>query len=184
MTDPLVISFSNEIYKVKDLQNWFDENWKNYIEISDNWKCRKCPQDLPCICESPDWQSKFLKLYKAIDVLLRRHRLEKYCAQQLVELEESLASEENLKIWIHKNEKIVTEDLITFDWEYLEHDQADKCLRIFGDNEVMMGVVNAIRSQLGRDPKTSLDYEVLVDINDFEKIIKYIQVSSPLYFED
>lgn len=176
---------TDKVYNISELQIWFDENWHNYIWVADHWYCKKCPtrKSLPCICIEPDEQWKFLKLYEAIDELLRFHRKEAYFKNELIEYNEAKYSVINLKIWAAKNEKIGTEDCVSFASKYFEEDKHYKetrSLRVYGSSELELLVVNKIREQVGRvGNKAKLDFEVFVQKQDFKYTIEFIKV-----FED
>lgn len=183
MENLLEISHSKQVYKIIYLKDWFKKNWQSYIDISESWKCRRCPQDLPCICSNPDLEWKFLRLYKAIDELLRIHRLEEYCKKEFEEFHQVKYDEVNLNIWIHKNEKVGSEELALFGYNYLNHQNPERYLRVYGYEETELKVINTIREKMNRKPKTNIDFEVFVDVIDFQYIIGYTAVFNSVYWK-
>lgn len=77
---------------------------------------------MPCICIEPDEQWKFLKLYEAIDVVLRFQRKEEYFKEVMIEYQNAKYSEINLKIWAAKNEKIGIKECESFSASYLKEE--------------------------------------------------------------
>lgn len=72
---------TDRVYDITELQIWFDENWQKYNWVADFWRCKYCSskrRKLPCICIEPEEQWKFLKLYEAVDEILRMNRNEDY----------------------------------------------------------------------------------------------------------
>lgn len=116
-----------------------------------------------------------------MDELLRFHRREAYCKREFEEFERVKHDEVNLKIWIHRNEKVGSEELAIFGYTYLNHQNPHRYLRIYGPEEIELKVVNAIREKMKRKPKTKLDFEVFVDVMDFQYIISYIAVFNSVY---
>ncbi|WP_026777258.1 hypothetical protein [Polaribacter sp. Hel_I_88] len=179
----------DKVYNISEVETWFDENWQKYNWVADLWRCKYCSnrrRKLPCICKEPDEQWKFLKLYEAIDELLRFHRKETYFKNELIEYNEAKYSDINLKIWAAKNEKIGTDGCVSFSSKYLkEGKDCDKTrsIRVYGSSELELFVVNKIREQAGRGGnKTKLDFEVFIQKQDFKYTIEFIKVFDDVFW--
>ena len=179
----------DKVYNISEVETWFGENWQKYNWVADLWRCKYCSnrrRKLPCICIEPDEQWKFLKLYEALDELLRFHRKEAYFKNELIEYNEAKYSDINLKIWAAKNEKFGTDDCVSFSSRYLKEDvDCDKTrsIRVYGSSELELFVVNTIREKVGRGGnKTKLDFEVFIQKQDFKNTIEFIKVFDDVFW--
>lgn len=185
----LITLNSDKIYTIQEIETWFNENWKDYNFIADRWNCKYCPtkKSLPCICVEPDEKYKFLKLYEAVDEILRFHRKEEYFKVEMLEYNEVKASQTNLKIWASKNEKLGTDVFSNFKSKYLSWDienYENSSLRVYGCTDLELVIINNIREQIGKvDKKTKLDFDIYINREDFKNIINFVEVFEKVFWE-
>lgn len=179
---------SDKIYTIKEIDSWFNTNWEKYNWISNRWRCKFCPtqKSIPCICIEPDEQYKFIRLYQALDEVLRFHRKEEYFRQELIEYHNAKYSDINLKIWAAKNEKIGINECTSFKIKFLDTEidtKEDTPIRVYGSSAIELLVINKIREQIGRGgSKTKLDFEIFIQKQDFKYTIEFIKVFNDAFW--
>jgi hypothetical protein len=181
---------TDEIYSILEIENWFNESWQKYNWIADWWRCKYCSfrrRKLPCICSEPDEQWQFLKLYEAIDAVLRMHRKEAYFKEELIEFYNCKDAIIDLKIWTAKNEKLGIVDCSRFIIKFLgsntENSKKD-ALRFFGNSPIELSTINHVRKELGRGgDKTKLDYEVFIYRKHFKYMLEFITVFEEVFWK-
>lgn len=176
---------SEKVYSIREIDTWFNENWPYYNWISDRWRCKKCPtfKSLPCICIAPDDQWKFLKLYEAIDEILRFHRKEAYFKNEIIEYHNIKYSKINLKIWAAKNHDLGLNIYANFSRKFLAIEKESSSIRVYGSSEIELYIINKLREETGRGGfKTVLDYDVFINKEHFKHTIEFIKIFDDVFW--
>ncbi|MDG4950618.1 hypothetical protein NLM59_06755 [Weeksellaceae bacterium KMM 9724] len=173
---------------MKEVKTWLDQYWERYKFYRDHWSCRFCPTDLtlPCLCDKPDPEYLFIWIYELLYDIQRFHKHERYFEKEMLEYDQIMYSEVDLKIWTYRNENLGLNTFDSFNHDYLDYDfhDAEKAnLRVFGPNKLMLDtIVNIMREQLGRTGDRVVEHEIYIKREDFRNTVRFVQVFNELFF--
>lgn len=156
---------NKKVFTIQEIEFWLLQYSNSFKEIKSFCNCNSVNDCLPCICEISNDESIFLSVYRSLDELTEYHRLEKYAKEQLLEFKKISKSQEKIKHWLIKNEKIASQDLACFLIDYLD----------YSENEV-----NNINLLAYGNENHKI--EIFVNREDFENLIEYKELFDELYY--
>jgi len=160
----------DNIYHIPKIEWWLLKNETLYVQIkriNDSKHLYEIDDSivrLPNNIGNPTSDEKFIDVYESLDVLTKLHRNEKYFKQEMAIYDRIKNEPQKVKQWLKKNEKLGTEDYVTFLIDYLDYDP--------NDNEYHLNVFFL------KDDKL----EVYVDREDFKHTIEFIETFNDHYW--
>lgn len=167
---------------VQFIKKWINENWEYYKDIKDNWNCENCPTELglPCICINPEEEYVFTLVYEKLDEVISYHKSEEYFRKELIIFENIKDSENELREWVLKNQKLWDDGFFTIGAEFFDFDFNNKetaNIRVFRPRIIIPGMCGEVNSP---KLKRGIDFEIYVDRNDFKHTLKFLEIFSEL----
>ena len=121
---------------------------------------------LPDNIGNPSDEEKFIDVYESLNNLSQLHRNESYFKQEMAIYDRIKNKPQKVKQWLKKNEKLGTEDYVTFLIDYLDY--------LGGDNEYHLNVFFLKNDNL----------DFYVDREDFKYTIRFLETFTELYWVD
>lgn len=140
-----------QIHEIESKKFWFSIDGENVR--------------LPPSFNKPSRNEKFLNIYDTLNRLSNYHRNENYFKQEIAIYKEINDKPEKVNQWLLKNEKLGSQDYVSFLLDYLDYDTEDHVhhLNIFFLEDK--------------------DLKVFVEREDFKFTIEFLEIFDELYWE-